>query len=40
MSTKFASQCLDGFDNFMVKQENFNAYFGREKKRNSYMIEH
>ena len=27
--TKFASQCLDEFDDFMVKQENFNAYFGR-----------
>ena len=27
--TKFASQCLDEFDNFMVKQEDFNAYFGR-----------
>ena len=26
---KFASQCLDEFDNFMVKQEDFNAYFGR-----------
>ena len=25
-STKFASQCLDEFDNFTVKQENFNAY--------------
>ena len=22
--TKFASQCLDEFDNFMVKQEDFN----------------
>ena len=27
--TKFASQCLDEFDNFMVRQEDFNAYFGR-----------
>ena len=26
---KSASQCLDEFDNFMVKQEDFNAYFGR-----------
>ena len=25
---KSASQCLDEFDNFIVKQENFNAYFG------------
>ena len=23
--TKFASQCLDEFDDFMVKQEDFNA---------------
>ena len=38
--TKIASQCLDEFDNFMVKQENFNAYFGRQLKRNAYMIEH
>ena len=26
---KSASQCLDEFDNFIVKQENFNAYVGR-----------
>ena len=32
--TKFASQCLDEFDNFMVKQEDFNAYFGRQLKYN------
>ena len=38
--TKFASQCLDEFDNFMVKQENFNAYFGRELKRSADMLEH
>ena len=31
---------MDEFDNFIVKQENFNAYFGRELKRNAYMIEH
>ena len=37
---KFASQCLDEFDNFMVKQEYFNAYFGRQLKLNAYMIEH
>ena len=24
----------------MVKQENFNAYFGRELKRNADMLEH
>ena len=28
-----ASQCLDEFDNFIVKQENFNAYVGRQLKR-------
>ena len=38
--TKFASQCLDEFDNFMVKQEDFNAYVGRPLKHNAYMIEH
>ena len=27
--TKFASPCLDEFDKFMAKQEDFNAYFGR-----------
>ena len=37
---KSASQCLDDLDNFIVKQENFNAYFGRELKCNSYMLEH
>ena len=38
--TKFASQCLDEFDNFMVNQEDFNAYFDRQLKHNAYMIEH
>ena len=38
--TKIASQCLDEFDNFMVKQEDFNAYFGRKLKNNSNMLEH
>src|SRR3954466_1709977 len=28
--TKIASPCLHEFDNFMVKQEDFNAYFGRQ----------
>ena len=37
---KSAGQCLDEFDNFIVKQENFNAYVGRQLKRNAYMIEH
>ena len=39
-STKFASQCLDEFDDFMARQENFNAYVGRQLKHNAYMIEH
>ena len=40
--TKIASPCLDEFefDNFMVKQEDFNAYFGRQLKYNSNMLEH
>ena len=37
---KSACQCLDEFDNFIVKQEKFNAYVGRQLKRNAYMIEH
>ena len=37
-STKFPSQCLDEFDDFMARQENFNAYVGRELKSNAYMI--
>ena len=35
---KSASQCLDEFDNFMFKQDDFNAYFGRQLKENAYMI--
>src|SRR5215216_2594139 len=35
---KSASQCLDEFGNFIVKQENFNAYVSRQLKRNAYMI--
>ena len=30
--TKIASQCLDEFDDFMFKQDDFNAYFGRQLK--------
>jgi hypothetical protein len=30
---------LDEFDNFIVKQENFNAYVSRQLKRNAYLIE-
>ena len=38
--TKFASPCLDEFDKFMAKQEDFNAYFGRQLKYNSNMLDH
>ena len=38
--TKFASPGLDEFDKFMVKQKDFNAYFGRQLKYNSNMLEH
>ena len=37
---KFARQCFDEFDNFIVKQENINDYVGRQLKHNAYMIEH
>ena len=37
---KPASQCLDEFHNFIVKQESFSAYVGRQLKRNAYMVEH
>ena len=37
---KSASQCLDEFDNFIVKQENFSAYVSRQLKRNAYMLDH
>ena len=36
---KSASQCLDEFDNFIVKQENFNAYVSRQLKHNAYMLD-
>ena len=39
-STKFASQCPDEFDDFMARQESFNAYVGRELKSNYHMIGH
>ena len=29
---------MDEFDNFMFKQDDFNAYFGRQLKENAYMI--
>ena len=31
---------MDGFDNFMFKQDDFNAYFGRELKHSVDMLEH
>ena len=37
---KSASQCLDEFDNFIVKQENFHAYVSRQLKCNAYMVAH
>ena len=37
--TKFASPCLGEFDKFMAKQEDFNAYFGRQLKYNSNMLD-
>ena len=37
-STKFHSQCLDEFDDFMARQESFNAYVGRELKNNAFEI--
>ena len=30
---KSTSQCLDEFDNFIIKQENFNAYHYKKKTR-------
>ena len=29
---------MDEFDNFMFKEDDFNAYFGRQLKENAYMI--
>ena len=31
---------MNEFDNFIVKQENFNAYIGRQLKYNSDTLEH
>ena len=39
-STKFHSPCLDEFDDFMARQESFNAYVGRELKNNAFEIGH
>ena len=38
-SDKPDSLCLDEFDDFMARQESFNAYVGRELKSNAFMIE-
>ena len=40
LNNKSASQCLDEFDNFIVKQENCSAYVSRQLKRNAYMLDH
>ena len=37
-STKFHIQSLDEFDDFMARQESFNAYVGRELKNNAFEI--
>ena len=29
---------MDEFDDFMFKQDDFNAYFGRQLKQDAYMI--
>ena len=39
-STKFHNPCLDEFDEFMARQESFNAYVGRELKNNAFEIGH
>ena len=31
---------MDEFDNFIVQQENFNAYVSRQLKRSAYLVEH
>ena len=31
---------MDEFDNFMFKQEDFNAYFGRQLKQDDDMIKY
>ena len=37
---KSASQCLEEFDNFIVKHGNCNPCVGRQLKRNAYMLDH
>jgi hypothetical protein len=36
---KSSSQCLDEFDNYIIKQENFNMYVSNQLKRNAFMID-
>ena len=35
---KSLSQCLYEFDNYIIKQDHFNAYVMKQLKRNAYMI--
>ena len=37
---KFASQCLDEFDNYIVKQEHLYVYVRKQLKRNAFMVDH
>ena len=36
---KSASQCLVGFDNYIIKQEYFNMYVSKQLKCNAFMID-
>ena len=38
--TKTPSQCMDEFDNYVVKQEHFNNYVKDQLRCNSMMIDH
>ena len=40
MKVIFLIISLLDIDNFIVKQENFNAYVSRQLKRNAYMLDH
>ena len=35
---KSSSQCLDEFDNCIIKQEHFNSYVMKQLKHNAFMI--
>ena len=37
---KSTSQCMDEFDNYIVKQENFNMYVKNQLKWNAILIDH